>query len=384
MTYRGWITAREAIRALGVKPATLYSYASRGMVRTLHGGGRTKLYSADDVARLCARRDAARGHAAAAAGALRWGPPVLDSAITEIRLDGPYYRGRNAIALAQRETRFDEVAWWLWTGLPGTLPKAAPDAAELAQLARHVEAGMPPWLRLAAALPWLVRVEGPPGGPADERRAGAWLLRTLVGALSLPDVERAASAAAAPTLAAGLALAIGAVDGATRWINRALVLCADHELNASAFTARVAASADASLHAAVGAALYTLSGDRHGGGTRHAEAFVAGQVSTVDAGFGHPLYPQGDPRAPPLLEALPADHPVHRSLTRAEARGRRPNVDLGLAAVAQRAGAPGGTAAALFAIGRCAGWIAHILEQRTRSDLLRPRARYIGPKPTGR
>ena len=182
----------------------------------------------------------------------------------------------------------------------------------------------------------------------------------------------------------------------------ALVLHADHELNASSFAARVAVSAGASLPAAVLAAAATLSGFRHGGTCDRIEALVAetGRPERAAAvvaerlaegrplwGFGHTLYPDGDPRAPALLDIALELRPtaprlrVLRALVGAvRAAGREPpTLDAGLVAVSAALGLPPGTATALFALGRSAGWIAHALEQRDSGALIRPRARYVGP-----
>ena len=117
------VDAREAARILGVKVATLYSYASRHRVRSFPSGlHREKRYLLDDLERLRHRADARLGHEAVAAGALRWGEPVLSSALTEIRPDGPWYRGHPVLELA-RTARFEAVAELLWTGtLPATPP----------------------------------------------------------------------------------------------------------------------------------------------------------------------------------------------------------------------------------------------------------------------
>src|SRR5678816_668158 len=116
------VDAHEAARILGVKVATLYSYASRRWVRSFPSGRhREKRYLRDDLQRLRHRADARLGHEAVAAGALRWGEPVLSSCLTEIRPDGPWYRGHPVVELAQT-ARFEAVAELLWTGiLPATV-----------------------------------------------------------------------------------------------------------------------------------------------------------------------------------------------------------------------------------------------------------------------
>ena len=177
------------------------------------------------------------------------------------------------------------------------------------------------------------------------------------------------------------------------------MLSADHELNPSSFTARVAASTGADLYACVGAALGALSGPEHSGACERVEALLAeigtpARVATViedrtrrgDAlpGFGHPLYVHGDPRAAALLAGLAPRRRAERTLAALVARmkaARRepPNIDLALVATASALGLPPGAASAIFAVGRAAGWIAHVLEQREAGFVLRPRARYTGP-----
>src|SRR5687767_11211200 len=112
-----WLPAPQALALLGVKRKTLYAYVSRGLVRSVPSPGtRTRLYARDDLARLRSRHDARAGHGPLAASALRWGEPVLESAITDIRSDGPAFRGRSAVALAEGGASFEAVATLLWTG----------------------------------------------------------------------------------------------------------------------------------------------------------------------------------------------------------------------------------------------------------------------------
>jgi len=116
----------------------LYAYVSRGQVRSVPGEqGRPRLYAFADLERLRVRRDARAGHGAVAAGALRWGEPVLDSAITAITARGPAYRGKLAVDLAGA-TPFENVAELLWAGyLPDRRvdwPRGAIPHAQLARL----------------------------------------------------------------------------------------------------------------------------------------------------------------------------------------------------------------------------------------------------------
>src|SRR5829696_2340896 len=112
-----WVDAKAAARHLGIQVRSLYAYVSRGQIRSVPGErGRPRLYALADLERLRVRRDARSGHGAVAAGALRWGEPVLDSAITAITARGPAYRGRLAIDLAVEGVPFENVAELLWSG----------------------------------------------------------------------------------------------------------------------------------------------------------------------------------------------------------------------------------------------------------------------------
>jgi citrate synthase len=189
--------------------------------------------------------------------------------------------------------------------------------------------------------------------------------------------------------------------GGAEILRRCLVLIADHELNASTFVARCVASTGATPYAVVSAALSALSGRRHGGASARAEALFAelargGEAMTVMAGrlargedlagFGHFLYPAGDPRAATILAAIARTLPEARALIESAAAagtrltGRQPNVDFALAAAATSLALPRNAALAIFIVGRAVGWIAHAIEQYESGILIRPRARYVGPK----
>src|ERR1700716_3695205 len=116
----GWpayVSRQEAIKVLGVKPQTLYSYVSRGLVRRcVDQGGRSSAYNVQDIQRLKARSLARSGHGPAAANAIHWGEPVLSTAITKITENGPVYGEHMATDLARRNHRFESVAEYLWTG----------------------------------------------------------------------------------------------------------------------------------------------------------------------------------------------------------------------------------------------------------------------------
>ncbi len=405
------LSAAEAARLLGVKLPTLYAYVSRGLLQSAPGeGGRARRYPRSEVERLLARR---RGRAATGPGsALRFGEPVLESSVTRIGERGPEYRGLPLGDLLEDGYGFEPVAELLWTGsLPERDAPPAPgwDPVDLgvrqADLLRLLPPGSRPLAALRLAVPALALADA---GRYDVRPEallprGRTLVRRLAAALALPlDPGRVADALGAPSTAHAVAVALGARPGprTLEALEVALVACADHELNASTFAARVTASTRADLYACVSAALGALSGPLHGGGTEQVEAIVEEIGSPEQAervmherlrrgelipGFGHPLYRGGgDPRTPPLL-ACARDSRTRSArallgLVDAAARAGRPspNIDVGLVAVCASLGLAPGAAAGLFAVGRCAGWIAHVLEQLEAGFLVRPRARWTG------
>jgi citrate synthase len=408
------LSAARAAAYLGVKRETLYAYASRGLVRSVGGPrGKGREYLLSDLDRVKARRDARAGHGPVAAGALLWGEPVLDSAVTGIDERGPRYRGVLATELAAAGAPFESVAALLWTAVqpaspPRWIAKPVPDRA------RRLPAG-PPIATLSAVLPLAALHDRARHGAAaaDELARAEGIIAMLAGAWG-PAGEASRSpkgwavttttrGPAPPRVAARIARALGLGKGprVRAAIDVALVLVADHELNASSFAARIAASSGADLYACLGAALATLGGPRHGGACDRVEALISeiGEPRSAQgilreharrgegiAGFGHTLYPKGDPRARPLLDLAARLAPKNRdvrialALERAMARTQREpaTIDLGLVSLAAAIGAPPGSAALLFALGRSAGWVAHILEQRESHALLRPRARYVG------
>jgi citrate synthase len=190
-----------------------------------------------------------------------------------------------------------------------------------------------------------------------------------------------------------------------RILNAALILCADHELNASSFAARVAASVESNPYQVVIAGLAVLQGFKHGGYTEKTSVLLREVDKPANAravlgerlrrgenipGFGHRLYPQGDPRGLTLLSLLNQLFPDAPALTLTDAiiqeghtlTGQTPTIDLALAAVEITLNLPRGAAFSLFALGRAAGWIGHAIEQYASSTIIRPRARYVGKLPS--
>jgi citrate synthase len=367
-----------------VRPQTLYAYVSRGrlQVRPDPGDPRRSLYRAADIAALTERKSRSRKVSDVAAGAIHWGEPVLASAITTVQGGRLYYRGRDAIGLADTET-LEAVARLLRGGHGAALKRTdrppPPQALEMRQ-------------RAYLALAERAAVDAPARGRAP--------LALAVEAATLLDVltDAVAGDVGVGAIHNRLALAWGQGPGGqgADVIRRILVLVADHELNASAFAARVAASTGASLSASALAGLATLSGPRHGGATVAVRAFAQdaerdGPRVAIERrlhddrglpGFGHPLYPEGDPRAAALLERF-SPPPGLAALQEAvwAVTAQAPNVDFALMAACDALRLPADAPFALFSVARCAGWIAHAIEQGQSDALIRPRARYVGPEP---
>lgn len=407
-----WLGAAAAAAHLGISQRTLYAYVSRGQVRSVPGArGRPRLYARADLDRLKARRDARSGHGAVAAGALRGGEPVLDSAITTITPRGPAYRGRLAVELAAAGARFENVAELLWSGYLPAEPVAWPrPKLLLGRFARLVPRGARPLDRMSLLVPVAGLADPDRGdGRPDAIVARARRLIPLLAAALAPDLTAAAAtrALAAGSVAAIAARALGLDEAAAPDLELALIVLADHELNASSFAARVAASTDADLYACLAAALAALSGPLHGSaavsiarfadevgrpGSARGAVRALLEEGRLPTGFGHPLYPAGDPRAVPLLaraRALcearrPPDRRARTLLAVVDALARDgspamlPTVDVGLVALVAALGLEPAVGAGLFAVARAAGWVAHALEQRAAGFLLRPRARYTG------
>jgi citrate synthase len=394
-----WISAAEASRVLCVSRATLYAYVSRGYVRSqaMRDSSRERRYSRDDVERLRQRTEERRDPDKAAARALHWGVPVLESSIALIDGTRLYYRGHDAVTLS-RSRSVAGVASLIWGGgFDLTFPPVLQDNA----------VPVPP---TDGNLDFIARAQCALAG-ASARDPLAFDLRAsgvmLTGWRILNLLTRTASPAdiAAPTIDRALARAWRISDRGADLLRCALVLCADHELNVSSFTARCVASAGSNPYAVVIAGLAALEGTRHGGASARVESMLesirrARNVRDAIAerqrrgepleGFGHPLYRGGDPRAAALIELLRERYARSAELlflldcvnAAASVIREKPNIDFALAGVARVMKLPMRAPLTLFAIGRTIGWIGHAIEQYATGQLIRPRAKYVGVAPS--
>lgn len=333
------------------------------------------------------------------------------------------YRGIDIDELAEYAT-FEEVIYLLWFG-------KLPNESELAQLKRDLSAN--------AAIPAAV-IEQLKLYPKDTNSMAA--LRTAVSALALYDNEAndmsvAANVSKAIKLQAQLPTIVAAFarirDGlepvaplenasisenflymlsgnkpdpvAIEALDKALVLHADHELNASTFAARVTVATLSDIYSGVTSAIGALKGPLHGGANEAVMAMLeeVGSVDNAEAyvntkfenkeklmGFGHRVYKNGDPRAKHLqkmsyeLGKLTGSLDWYNMSVKIEdmvvsQKGLKPNVDFYSASVYTTLGIPRDLFTPIFAISRTSGWTAHILEQYENNRLIRPRAEYTGP-----
>jgi citrate synthase len=371
----------EACSLLGVQAQTLYAYVSRGKVEVMPdpADSRRSLYRAEDVAGLAKRKQAGRKHQTLATNTLFGSEPSIPTALCAFFRGRPYYRGRDAVSMARSAT-LEDAARLLWD---------AEGAIDFSSL-KPVRPGKPGRAAAFAALAGLA---------AAGHSTGGRLIRVLH--------------AEGQSLVGQLANAFGASTGheplhlrfAKGWkqasevadlLRMAMVLLADHELTSSAFVARIAASTGASLPACLLAGLTTLSGPLHGDASGRVRAlfneverlgedevlahYLSNGLSL--AGFGHHLYPDGDPRAAALLALFEPPKVISRFIAQVrKLTGLQPNIDVALAAMVAHHRLPADAAFGLFSTARSVGLLAHSLEQLSVTQVIRPRGRYVGPMP---
>jgi len=338
------------------------------------------------------------------------------------------YQGINIHDLATKST-FEEVVFLLWNS---RLPKKA----ELDELRQNLAASYELQPEIIEVIKGMAARVPSSADPMDR-------LRTVISALAMFDPEardlsREASIRVATRLTARFPTIVAAIDRArnnlelvqpkpelniatnflymlkgempdefdAHVLDVALILQADHELNASTFTARVVAGTLADMYSAVTAALGALSGPLHGGANTaimkilleigdvdRVEGYVSDALSKKKKimGFGHAVYKTEDPRATHLrrfskeMGERKGDSKWYEITAKLEAIMKReknllPNVDAYSASTYYMMGIPLDLYTPIFAISRISGWTAHILEQYADNKLIRPRAEYVGPR----
>ena len=333
------------------------------------------------------------------------------------------YRGINIDELAEQAS-FEEVAYLLWYG---QLPTQSQLDGLISQLGEHaalpdeVIAGLrlyPKGANSMAALRSAVSSLALYDDAANDMSREANVLKAIKLQAKLPTIVaafariRAGKEPVAPKPGVGVAhnflymltgeepaaVAIEAMD-------KALVLHADHELNASTFAARVTVATLSDIYSGVTSAIGALKGPLHGGANEAVMVMLdeIGSLANVEPyiqdklnnkvkimGFGHRVYKNGDPRAKHLMKMsrqlgeLKGDMTLYDMSVKIEElvtgqKGLKPNVDFYSASCYTMLGIPRDLFTPIFAISRVSGWTAHILEQYEDNRLIRPRAEYVGP-----
>jgi citrate synthase len=406
-----YVTAAEAAQALGIKQNSLYSYVSRGLVRSLvQPGKRERLYYREDIESASMRIGGRAGMPDTMEAVLNWGQPIFNTAITQLQEDGPFYRGRPALELARSGRSFESVAELLWTGIDQLhlecwefepLPENFVERIEVAI------GGAPSLssLRLMSLATAEMALHGhrqpdfERGSTIADARSLLYIYTACLGYLS-PGPSPLRNPVASEPLAKTLLRMTSTkpAETAHQAINAALIVCADHELSPATLAARVAASSGAELRACLQAGIATHSGLLTGGRCEHIEALLSKARTDDDVhnlmanltrsgraipGYNLKAYPKGDPRARFLLEITAELNETGRKLVGRIASVEKrfdlkPSVEIGLVALSLALGLRPYSASAIWTIARVAGWVAHVVEQRQAGFMVRPRARYTG------
>jgi citrate synthase len=328
------------------------------------------------------------------------------------------YRGYDIVDLAPKST-YEETAFLLWNGHLPTLSELHTFSSEL-RAKRPVPDGV---LSMITSLPTncdamdALRVgvaalgiyDDPMYPPQEKAQSIAAKMATLVAAIHRHKHNQELLAPRDDLgYAANLLYMVTGEKPSKddeRLMDALLILHADHELNASTFTARVIASTLSDVYSAVTGAVGALKGPLHGGANEkviemtieigtpeNAESYVDAMLAKRQkiTGFGHRVYKTMDPRAAILKDMAQKfiktekERKVFQILEKTEEmmktwKNLYPNVDLYSGLALNHVGIPSYLFTPVFAVGRAPGWLAHILEQYADNRLIRPRAEYIGP-----
>lgn len=351
------------------------------------------------------------------------GVVAVQSEVSSI-IDGVLsYRGINIDELAEK-AQFEEVVFLLWNGrLPKweeleQLQKDLDDNASIPDEVVNVLRGYPKHVHPMAVLRTAVSQMAMYDPEADDNSEEANRRKAIKLTAKIPTIItsffrlRSGLEPVKPLSGQGFArnflyMLNGGEpkDVAVEAFNKALILHADHELNASTFAARVTAATLSDMYSAITSAVGTLKGPLHGGANERVMAMLK-EIGTMDRvesyiqdkldrkvkimGFGHRVYKDGDPRAKHLREMsrqlanLTGDTKWYEMSRKIEAlmeekKGLKPNVDFYSASVYNYLGIPSDLFTPIFAMSRVTGWTAHIMEQYRNNRLIRPRAEYVGP-----
>lgn len=388
-----YVSATEAASLLGIKKESLYTYVSRQLIRSINDPNdkKAKLYLFTDIQKFISRRNTPTTEKIVKQSLL-WGMPVLESSITLIEDNILYYKGISVAQLVKKNS-LEQVAKLIWTGdisNSETLFSNRTDIVINTNLTLNRQEIQNFLLVLDKHDLSFRKMEDIPD-------LGAKIILSIISNLT--------QNASNESIDIKLAKHFCPKDkNAPELIRTALILIADHELNASSFTARVVASTGANLYQVIIAGLAALSGYKHGANSFKVEtmlrelrmefAFEKNLRSRLDrgeqiVGFGHNLYPGGDFRAKILLELLQRKYSANEEFTILmtikkhcqKSTNLEPNIDFALVCLAKILGQNAEFSFLLFALGRIIGWVGQAIEEYNEKRLIRPRARYIGPRP---
>ena len=412
-----YISSGHAVKLLCVKLQTFYTYVSRGLVRRHEiPGQKRKLYSKSDVERLAAKSNARSNTGAKAGDSMRYGNPVVQSVICEITSEGPVYRNRLATDLAGAKIPFEAVVELLWVGrfrtpqkpwkietLPKDFFKWTDRACELDTTKEVDPVGLMIFLLTS------LRASGTREDDASSgntQQLAHQLLQVFAGVSGYLGPKRQFEPIRSEEMLSNcIARGLGVAHDfeAIEAINSALIICAEHELAPPTFAARICASTGADIYACVATGALAHMGHLQGGGTDGAEDLLeevlkpSGRITLPSTqwtsrfdfpGFNHPLYAR-DPRAVFLINLIKNLKSAHPDSVRVldliddieNKMNFYPGITAALVALSLSLGLPRRSANLIFSVGRTAGWIAHILEQRMAGFVLRPRAQFVASRP---
>ncbi len=354
------------------------------------------------------------------------GVVAATSAITSISQDLLTYRGYNIEDLAEYAT-FEEVVYLLWNGeLPteDQLNTFKKKLSENAQVPDEIIAAIKTFpldrthpmavLRSAVSMLGVFDSDAERMDPVANKekaiRIQAKIATIVAGLARIREGDEPVAPRTDLSLAVNfLYMLKGKIptDTEAKALDKALILHADHELNASTFTARVCVATLSDVYSGVTAAIGALKGPLHGGANEQVMKMLEeiGNPDDVDyyinkklaakqkiMGFGHRVYKNGDPRAKivkRMAGSLAKDGEVakyyemslHIEELVKEKKNLLPNTDFYSATLYHLLGIPHDLFTPVFAVSRTSGWLAHILEQYSDNRLIRPRAEYTGPAP---
>ena len=324
--------------------------------------------------------------------------------------------------LAENST-FEETAYLLWHGeLPtesqlaewrATLGQNMQVPEELVKFLGQLPKNAAPMdvLRTSVALLQLWDADAADKSDAAFRRQSVRLLASMGGIVTAWHRVRSGLPLIKPdpkkSIAANFYYMLNGKDADPRWVevlDTALVLHADHTMNASTFSARVTVATQSDVYSAITSAVGTLKGPLHGGANEAVMRMLdkIGSMDKIEAwlknalekkekimGFGHRIYKNGDPRAKILRELSKEvcgkvgkshlfDMSVHLNEVMEGEKGLHPNVDFYSASLYHCLGIPTDLFTPVFAVSRISGWLAHVMEQKAANKLIRPESLYVG------